>query len=76
MGPKSRITLKKESTTALGGLVTPGPSFKSASAGLTPKREIDEIDLTSVSDITEDIIDLISTTGLPATEIPSSLGKS
>jgi len=63
MAPGAR-RVKRESTVAYGGLVTPDESLYSAGT-FTPKREID---LGSVSDVLEDPFQVTQHDGLPADE--------
>lgn len=63
MAPGAR-RVKRESTVAYGGLVTPDESLYSAGTN-TPKQEID---LESFSDVLEDPFQVTQHDGLPADE--------
>ncbi|KAE8453298.1 hypothetical protein EG329_011365 [Mollisiaceae sp. DMI_Dod_QoI] len=72
MAPGRRV-LKRESTVAYGGLATPSTSFYTgSSSSVSPKREIESIDL-SFSDCEEEPPTLRSHHGLPTDEGYSSI---
>lgn len=70
MAPGRRGPIKRESTTAHGGLATPGASLYSRT--VSPKREIETIDLSQPDEDEEELPIFKSNHGLPSFNSSSS----